>query len=687
MSSSAIRAGQAYIEIATRQGLLDKGLASIKASLERMRGVALSVSAGIGKGFGAVQGGLNGFAGGVLNIKNALVGSLAVTGLTAWVKGFADAGAAADDLASRTGMSIESITGLGYAAKQSGANMESVEQSVRKMQQGISGAVMGNQQLRDMFGKVGVSVSQLRQMKPEQQFATIADAIARIHDPARQAAVAMELLGEDGAKLLPMLKGGSKGMMDMIDEAKSLGQVMSGEDARAAAELSDVFGKLMAVFSGIQTQVGAALAPMLITLGEYVIGVATSVVDWIDTNRDLIATLGQWFGYIAAAGGALVGLAGAAAVVSGGMAAMGALASGVATVFGAIGASIAFLISPIGLVVGGITAAVGAFLYFSGTGSAIIDFMVGKFDELAAIVGPVLQGISSALTSGQFAAAGKLAMLGIEMAFRVGTGKLYGVWTDLVVGIQNLWTDVPANFASSMIGIGATIASTFAGIPTSLMNAFSVAMAWLEGAWDSAVGYIAKKLLYLYSLFDKSVNYEEAAKQMDKESKARADARQKELDKTTGARDAALMKANSERAKNAAGMQNSIMQDANRTKQERTAAGEQRKSQFEEQTAAVGAEINKELSAVDTEAKRVEEERKKAKEARAPKPVQMPQIGQVLQASKATVGTFSGFAAGLLGSGTSQLDRMLDASKIGNDYLRQIASNTQDSGDGMVYGS
>ena len=687
MSASAIRAGQAYVEIATRQGLLDKGLAAAKASLERLRGVANSVSSGIGKGFGSVQGGLSGFSGGILNLKNALVGSLAVTGLTAWVRGFADAGAAADDMASRTGMSVESITGLGYAAKQSGANMEAVEKSVRKMQQGISGAVMGNQQLRDMFGKVGVSVSQLRTMKPEQQFATIADAIARIHDPARQAAVAMELFGEDGAKLLPMLKGGSKGMMDMMEEAKSLGQVMSGEDARAAAELSDVFGKLMAVFSGIQTQVGAALAPMLITLGEYVIGVATSVVDWIDTNRDLIATLGQWAAYIAAAGAALVGLAGAAAVVSGGMAAMGALASGVATVFGAIGASIAFLISPIGLVVGGITAAVGAFLYFSGTGSAIIDFMIEKFNELSAIVGPVLQGISSALMTGQFASAGKLAMLGIEMAFRVGTKQLYGIWTDLLVSIQNIWTDIPAYIANSMIGIGVTIANTFAGIPTSLMNAFSTAITWLQGAWDSAVSYIAKKLLYLYSLFDRSVNYEEAAKQMDKESAARAAARQKELDKTTGGRDAALIAANSERSKFAAGMQASITGDANRTKQERTAAGEQRKSQFDARIQQVGDEIAATLVDVNVEAQRVNEERAMAKEDRKPNLPEMPEIGAVAQAAKTTVGTFSGFAAGLLGSGTSQLDRMLDASKTGNDLLRQIAGNTENMTGAIEYGA
>ena len=426
---------------------------------------------------------------------------------------------------------------------------------------------------------------------------------------------------------------------------------------------------------------------MLIQFGDYVVGVATSVLDWIDTNRDLIATLGQWAAYIAAAGAALVGLAGAAAVVSAGMAVIGTVASGIATVIGAIGAGIAFLISPIGLVIVGLTAAVAAFLYFSGTGSAIIDFMVEKFNELAAIVGPVLQGISSALMTGQFAAAGKLAMLGLEMVFRVGTKQLYGIWTDLLVSIQNIWTDIPAYIANSMIGIGATIANTFAGIPTSLMNAFSTAITWLQGAWDSAVNYIAKKLLYLYSLFDRSVNYEEAAKQMDKEAAARAAARQSELDKTTGGRDAALIAANSQRSKFAAGMQQSITGDANRTKQERTAAGEQRKGQFDARIAEVGDEIAATLVDVNVEAQRVNEERAAAKEARKPNLPEMPQIGAVEQAAKTTVGTFSGFGAGLLGSGTSQLDKMLDASKAGNDLLRQIAGNTENMTGAIEYGA
>jgi hypothetical protein len=360
------------------------------------------------------------------------------------------------------------------------------------------------------------------------------------------------------------------------------------------------------------------------------------------------------------------------------------------------------IVSPIGLVVAGLVSATAAFLYFSGTGTAIIDFFSAKFGELTDIVLPVLDTIRTALVSGQLMEAGQLLMAGLELAFRVGTRELYGIWTDLGTRVMNAWTDVTTNLLNAWtripvgIAVGANNALTsfqniMAGIPTSIQNAFSTAFTWLYGAWDSAVNYIAKKLLYLYSLFDRSVDYEASAKQMDADAAARSEARQKELDKTTGARDASLMAANSERLKRRDAINTNLNDAANstisernnaadQTKSDRIAAGEQRKSEFDGRIETLGAEIADMTAAITAESdRRAEINTTKARE----KPqLNLPgMIDTTTQTATATAGTFSGFAAGLLGGGTSQLDRIADTSKKQLATLQTIAENTgEDSG-------
>ena len=49
-----IKAGQAYVEIATKQGSFDKGMAQVQAAMSRLKGVATTMGTGIAKGFAGV---------------------------------------------------------------------------------------------------------------------------------------------------------------------------------------------------------------------------------------------------------------------------------------------------------------------------------------------------------------------------------------------------------------------------------------------------------------------------------------------------------------------------------------------------------------------------------------------------------------------------------------------------------
>lgn len=682
--ASNIKAGQAYVEIATKQGAFDKGLAQVQAAMQRLKGVATTMGTGIGKGFASAQGALSGFSKSVLNIPTAIAGSVAVTGLVALARGFADAGSAVDDMAQRTGMGAEAVSSLGYAAKLSGTDIGTLEKGVRKMQIGIADAVAGVPGAADKFAALGLSVDDLAKMSPDEQFVAIADRLSKIQDPALRSAAAMEYFGKAGADLVPMISGGAEEIRRLQKDAADLGQTMSGEDAAAAAKLGDVFDRLFGVLGGLQNRIGAALAPLLVSVGEKIISLVSMVSTWISENQELIITIAKWTAVGAGLLAGLVALGGAAAVAGLAMAGIAAVGSAIATVFGVIVGVVSALISPIGLVVVGIIAAAGAFLYFSGVGGELVGYLSAKFTELKDIVLPVFDAIKTALMSGQWQAAGKVAMTGLQLVFRVATRDLYSGFLSVTTKIMNAWTDLSAMMSQGAVSFVANVINVMAGIPTGIQNGFSTVFTWLYGFWDETVNFISKKLLYLYSLFDKSVDYEKRARQIDADAAKRADERQKNLDAVTNKRTEDLIKANQGRLNAANQMNREIQQKADATKQQRADRNTERVSGFDAEIARLREELSQQTEAIKDTAQQQEDAKRKETEASkfasANKPSERPKIPTVEQVKSVTAtqvgGTFSGFAAGLLGGNTSALDRVAEQTEKSNELLAQIAKNT-----------
>jgi hypothetical protein len=210
---------------------------------------------------------------------------------------------------------------------------------------------------------------------------------------------------------------------------------------------------------------------------------------------------------------------------------------------------------------------------------------------------------------------------------------------------------------------------------------------WLYGTWDQTVNFIAKKLLYLYSMFDRSVDYEKAAKQMDAEANKRADDRQKSLDAANNKRNEELMRANQGRQKIADGMNQEIQQNANNTMQGREDVAQAKVASFDARIGDLRKEIAEQTAAIKETAQQQEAEKARKAEAskyakteqEKPKP-KIPSMDAVKGTTATQVGgTFSGFAAGIMGASTSALDRMADQTQKSNELLSQIAKNTSEN--------
>jgi hypothetical protein len=110
------------------------------------------------------------------------------------------------------------------------------------MQKLLAEAAGGSKSANETLSELGLTVAQLVNLQPDQQFELFAQRISQIQNPAKRTAIALELFGKSGAQLLPLLNTGAGGIRALREQARKLGLTMGTADAQAAEEFGDALG-------------------------------------------------------------------------------------------------------------------------------------------------------------------------------------------------------------------------------------------------------------------------------------------------------------------------------------------------------------------------------------------------------------------------------------------------------------
>jgi len=325
MGSQGIRAGAAYVELFADDSKLIRGLNRARVQLRSFGRAVTEIGAGL-KTAGTWLAG---------------IGAAIVAPLVGAAKLYGDVGKELVGMSRRTGMSVEALSELSYAAGQSGSNLETLETGVRRMQRVIGEVAGGSKAAADALADLGLSAAGLLGMKPEEQFSAVADALSRIADPTLRAAAAMQVFGRGGTALLPMLSGGAAGLAEMRAEAQRLGLTISTEDAQAAMKFHETLNLMWTALKRVAFAVGSALAPVLSDAARWLIDAARAAGAWIKEHQGLVVLALKVGVGLAVAGGALLVLGTAISTVGGVFTTLAAGLSIVTTLLPMIGAAIA----------------------------------------------------------------------------------------------------------------------------------------------------------------------------------------------------------------------------------------------------------------------------------------------------------------------------------------------------------
>lgn len=384
------------------------------------------------------------------------IGTAIAAPLLGAVKHFASVGDQLDKMSIRTGISVESLSALQFAADQTGTSIESLAQALFRARRRIGNAITETGPAARALKELGLNAQELSEQSPEDQFLQLVDALQGVGNEARRNQLAFEIFGDNFRQIQPLLDQGADGIEELMKKAEELGIVMSTEDAKAAAEFTDAMDALKKQIMATVRSVGSALAPALTSLLKRIQPVAKRVIEWTQENGGLIRTVGA-----VAAG--LIGAGGALTVFGVAIIGVGAVLSGLGTILGVVGSAVSALLSPIGLVGVALTAGVALWATYTKSGQDAVKGIGNLLGQLGKIVKDTFGGIAKALQAGDLKLAGEIAFTGLQLAGATAMAALAKGWDVMVAHMSLAWEQwsegVVSVFSSTIDGITNTLAT------------------------------------------------------------------------------------------------------------------------------------------------------------------------------------------------------------------------------------
>ena len=347
---------------------------------------------------------------------------------------FADAGEQIANMSAQTGVSALALSGMKVTADEMGLSVETVTGSIKKMQVGLQAMKGDTAKANDALKPLGLSMKDIKDLKPEEQMFKIGNAIAAIQDPAERTAAAVKFFGKSGTEMIPFFQEGNASLDEMVKHAQDMGLAFDDLSANKAAALDGALDNLNSSIQGATMQIAVALAPAITSLVSAITPWMTTLSDWIAKNPELTATI--------------VG-------ITVGVLALGAAISPLITVVTALGAAIGFIASPIGIAIAVIAALTAGIVYLWQTNEGFRN-----------VIGTIWGAISTTITT-------------------IAAGIQAGI-TSFITSVQAIWTGGWTAVSNFISVTWSTVSSTVALTIQTIQGIIDSGMATIKGVWDGA---------------------------------------------------------------------------------------------------------------------------------------------------------------------------------------------------------
>jgi hypothetical protein len=215
-----------------------------------------------GPAFRSAESNLGRLAGSAARVAGALAGTAVAAGIANLVKGAIDAADELAKLSQRTGIAVETLGGLGFAAKLAGGSMEGITGAADKLNKSLAEAASGQKISKEAFDALGISAVDAtgKTKAVDVAMAEIADRFATFADGPEKVALALRLFGKAGADQIVLLNGGGTALRENIAYYQRYANVTQ-EVASRSEVFNDTLTKIGLVSQSLGTTLAAELLP------------------------------------------------------------------------------------------------------------------------------------------------------------------------------------------------------------------------------------------------------------------------------------------------------------------------------------------------------------------------------------------------------------------------------------------
>jgi hypothetical protein len=222
---------------------LGADVAGFRADLSKASSIAQ-------KELGSIERSARGIHSSFRTLGAGLVAGLSVGALVSFVKSGIDAADQLGVISKRTGVTVEQLSVLKFAAEQSETSFDTLATGLQKFEVNLA--------------KAGISGTQTIGM-----LTALADHFQQTEDPAKRLQIAVKAFGKSaGPELVPFLALGRAGIEELIAKAREMGLEISGDTAKAADDFNDQLKAMEAQLSQVAVIMGGSFIQALGGINE-----------------------------------------------------------------------------------------------------------------------------------------------------------------------------------------------------------------------------------------------------------------------------------------------------------------------------------------------------------------------------------------------------------------------------------
>lgn len=171
--------------------------------------------------------------------------------------------------ADRLGLTTQALSGLHHAAEQTGASTEALNMGLQRMTRRIGQvAATGSGEAKVALDQLGISIDEIKNKSPDEQFALIAEKMADVSSQGQKVFLTQKLFDSEGVKLLNTLNLGADGIKAMMDEAEALGFAINRVDAAKVEMANDAFDRAQKSTHSFGQALATETAPIIAALSD-----------------------------------------------------------------------------------------------------------------------------------------------------------------------------------------------------------------------------------------------------------------------------------------------------------------------------------------------------------------------------------------------------------------------------------